>query len=95
MSLSRKPLAKQDFAKGEAGPAPAGLAGRDLSLVRSRLIDWYESRKRDLPWRRTKDPYAIWVSEVMLQQTQVKTVLGYYERWMERFPSVEALACFW
>jgi A/G-specific adenine glycosylase len=63
-----------------------------LSLVRSRLIDWYESRKRDLPWRRTKDPYAIWVSEVMLQQTQVKTVLGYYERWMERFPSVEALA---
>lgn len=63
-----------------------------MSLVRSRLIDWYESRKRDLPWRRTADPYAIWVSEVMLQQTQVKTVLGYYERWMERFPTVKALA---
>ncbi len=56
------------------------------------LVDWYETRKRDLPWRRTRDPYAIWVSEVMLQQTQVKTVLGYYERWMQRFPTVEALA---
>jgi A/G-specific adenine glycosylase len=73
-------------------PRATGLSERDLSLVRSRLIDWYESRKRDLPWRRTKDPYAIWVSEVMLQQTQVKTVLGYYERWMQRFPTVKALA---
>lgn len=63
-----------------------------MGLVRARLIDWYETRKRDLPWRRTKDPYAIWVSEVMLQQTQVKTVLGYYERWMQRFPTVKALA---
>jgi A/G-specific adenine glycosylase len=56
------------------------------------LLGWYEKRKRDLPWRRTRDPYAIWVSEVMLQQTQVKTVLGYYERWMQRFPTVKALA---
>ena len=56
------------------------------------LVNWYEKRKRDLPWRKTRDPYAIWVSEVMLQQTQVKTVLGYYERWMQRFPSVKALA---
>jgi A/G-specific adenine glycosylase len=56
------------------------------------LINWYELRRRDLPWRKTRDPYAIWVSEVMLQQTQVKTVLGYYERWMQRFPSVKALA---
>jgi A/G-specific adenine glycosylase len=56
------------------------------------LTSWYETRKRDLPWRRTRDPYAIWVSEVMLQQTQVKTVLGYYERWMERFPTLTALA---
>jgi A/G-specific adenine glycosylase len=61
------------------------------SLVRS-LTTWYESRKRDLPWRKTRDPYAIWVSEVMLQQTQVKTVLGYYERWMQRFPTLSALA---
>jgi A/G-specific adenine glycosylase len=56
------------------------------------LVDWYDARKRDLPWRRTRDPYAIWVSEVMLQQTQVKTVLGYYERWMQRFPTLSALA---
>jgi A/G-specific adenine glycosylase len=56
------------------------------------LIAWYEARRRDLPWRRTRDPYAIWVSEVMLQQTRVLTVLGYYERWMARFPTVSALA---
>jgi A/G-specific adenine glycosylase len=60
--------------------------------IRERLLVWYESQRRDLPWRRTRDPYAIWVSEVMLQQTQVKTVLGYYERWMQRFPTVTALA---
>lgn len=56
------------------------------------MVDWYKLRKRDLPWRKTRDPYAIWVSEVMLQQTQVKTVLGYYERWLERFPTLSALA---
>jgi A/G-specific adenine glycosylase len=56
------------------------------------LVRWYKLRKRDLPWRKTRDPYAIWVSEVMLQQTQVKTVLGYYERWMQRFPTLTALA---
>lgn len=56
------------------------------------FTDWYRKQKRDLPWRRTRDPYAIWVSEVMLQQTQVKTVLGYYERWMQRFPTLTALA---
>ncbi|HKY36375.1 MAG TPA: A/G-specific adenine glycosylase [Polyangiaceae bacterium] len=60
--------------------------------MRERLVDWYARARRDLPWRRTRDPYAIWVSEVMLQQTQVKTVLGYYERWMQRFPTVKALA---
>jgi A/G-specific adenine glycosylase len=60
--------------------------------IRERLLLWYESQRRDLPWRRTRDPYAIWVSEVMLQQTQVKTVLAYYERWMQRFPTITALA---
>jgi A/G-specific adenine glycosylase len=63
-----------------------------MTLLQRLLLSWYESRKRDLPWRSTSDPYAIWVSEVMLQQTQVKTVLGYYERWMQRFPTVKALA---
>jgi A/G-specific adenine glycosylase len=56
------------------------------------LVAWYRRARRDLPWRRTRDPYAIWVSEVMLQQTQVKTALPYYERWMRRFPTVHALA---
>lgn len=63
-----------------------------VAAVRSGLLAWYARARRDLPWRRTRDPYAIWVSEVMLQQTQVKTVLGYYERWMQRFPTVKALA---
>jgi A/G-specific adenine glycosylase len=77
------------------GGAPGDSAGgfvRHSALIRERLVGWYQRHKRDLPWRRTRDPYAIWVSEVMLQQTQVKTVLGYYERWMQRFPSVTALA---
>jgi A/G-specific adenine glycosylase len=58
----------------------------------SALLAWYDANKRDLPWRQTKDPYQIWVSEVMLQQTQVATVIPYFERWMLRFPSIEALA---
>jgi A/G-specific adenine glycosylase len=56
------------------------------------LLAWFEKNARDLPWRRTRDPYAIWVSEIMLQQTQVKTVLGYWERWMRALPTVKALA---
>ena len=56
------------------------------------LFGWYSKRARDLPWRGQKDPYTIWVSEVMLQQTQVETVIPYYLRWMEAFPNVEALA---
>lgn len=55
------------------------------------LLAWYTLEKRDLPWRKTGDPYAIWISEVMLQQTQVKTVIPYYERFLERFPGVEQL----
>jgi len=57
-----------------------------------RLLGWYRREKRDLPWRRTRDPYRIWVSEIMLQQTRVEAVLGYYARFLERFPDVEALA---
>jgi A/G-specific adenine glycosylase len=56
------------------------------------LLAWYAQHRRDLPWRRTRDPYAIWVSEIMLQQTQVATVIPYFERWMQRFPTVGALA---
>jgi A/G-specific adenine glycosylase len=56
------------------------------------LLNWYRANRRDLPWRRTNDPYRIWISEVMLQQTQVDTVLSYYRRFLERFPNVSALA---
>jgi A/G-specific adenine glycosylase len=62
------------------------------TTVRGALLRWYEGAARDLPWRRTRDPYAVWVSEVMLQQTRVETVLGYYDRFLARFPTSEALA---
>ncbi len=60
--------------------------------VRRALLRWYRANRRDLPWRRTRDPYAIWVSEAMLQQTQVATVLPYYERFLAAFPGVAELA---
>lgn len=62
------------------------------AALRARLIEWYRAHRRDLPWRRTRDPYAIWISEVMLQQTRVDTVIPYYERFLERWPTVGALA---
>jgi A/G-specific adenine glycosylase len=63
-----------------------------LRRFRRRLLGWYATTRRDLPWRHFHDPYAIWVSEVMLQQTQVKTVIPYFERFMRRYPDVAALA---
>ncbi len=62
------------------------------ALARRALLGWYRSERRDLPWRRTRDPYAIWVSETMLQQTRVEAVIPYYERFLARFPDVDALA---
>jgi len=59
---------------------------------RQNLLHWYEKNKRDLPWRKTSDPYAVWISETMLQQTQVATVIPYFIRWLNRFPTVAALA---
>ncbi len=56
------------------------------------LSRWYKKNARDLPWRKTKDPYHIWVSEIMLQQTQVDTVIPYYERWLKKFPDLSSLA---
>lgn len=69
-----------------------GLTDGELVQVRGQLLAWYDASARDLPWRRTRDPYAIWLSEVMLQQTRVDTVLRYYERFLAQFPSVAALA---
>ena len=56
------------------------------------ILDWYDINKRNLPWRLTKDPYKIWLSEVMLQQTQVSTVIPYYENWIRKFPTVDSVA---
>jgi A/G-specific adenine glycosylase len=61
------------------------------ALIRRRLLGWFEKNKRDLPWRKTSDPYAIWISETMLQQTQVKTVVPYYEAFLKAFPTITAL----
>ena len=58
----------------------------------SSLLEWFDRHRRDLPWRRTRDPYRVWLSEVMLQQTRVETATPYYERFVERFPTVEDLA---
>ncbi|MBI2059614.1 MAG: A/G-specific adenine glycosylase [Nitrospirae bacterium] len=77
-------------AKG-TGKTDRDLSGRLKSLPLL-LLRWYRRHHRDLPWRRTRDPYPIWVSEVMLQQTQVSTVIPYYERFMRSFPTVRHLA---
>jgi len=63
-----------------------------LRQFRSRLLAWFDLHARDLPWRRTSDPYAIWISEIMLQQTRVNAVLDHYARFMVRFPTIDALA---
>jgi len=64
----------------------------DARAFSAELLDWYGRSKRDLPWRRTRDPYAIWISEIMLQQTRVTAAIPYYERFLSRFPSFESLA---
>lgn len=69
---------------------PLIAAGRER--FRQLLVDWFEQSKRDLPWRRTRDPYAIWISEIMLQQTRVSAVIPYYEKFLRRFPTVADLA---
>lgn len=61
-------------------------------LIAPALLDWWDEGHADLPWRRTRDAYAVWIAEVMLQQTQITTVIPYYERWMARFPTVYDLA---
>ncbi len=68
------------------------LSDQDLRKFRSRLLGWFRRHQRDLPWRRTRDPYRIWLSEIMLQQTRVAAAIPYYQRFLERFPDVESLA---
>lgn len=63
-----------------------------MNPIAPQLLAWWDEGHADLPWRRTHDPYHIWVSEIMLQQTQIVTVIPYYERWIGRFPTIESLA---
>ncbi len=81
MSVRRRDLVHQLKSSSKQEPSLAQL-----------LLRWYRRHKRDLPWRRTKDPYRVWLSEVMLQQTRVATVIPYYKQFLERFPTVDRLA---
>src|SRR5579872_3965323 len=82
------------LALGAGAGTPAGDRGMgaDARLIRRRLVNWYLRNRRDLPWRRTSDPYRIWVSEVMLQQTRAQAVIPYYEKFLARFPDAASLA---
>jgi A/G-specific adenine glycosylase len=72
---------------------PAGVpARRTLAALRAKLLDWFDANRRDLPWRKNRDAYRVWVSEVMLQQTTVAAVVPYFQRFLREFPTVEALA---
>ncbi|WP_371876565.1 A/G-specific adenine glycosylase [Pyxidicoccus fallax] len=91
--MANAPAARAPRAKRSAAPAiTVSPTPKHLTAVRGPLLGWYDRNKRDLPWRRTRDPYAIWLSEVMLQQTQVSTVIPYWERFLARFPTALALA---
>src|SRR5689334_2357725 len=96
------PSPRPSRAAAAAAPAPARRAPSKRPRERDRaptaaalvapLLEWFLRSARDLPWRRTLDPYAIWISEIMLQQTQVKTVIPYWTRWMQELPDIQALA---
>ena len=87
--MSRRSVAGSESA---SAPVPARRAG-SLAELAPRLIDWQQQHGRhSLPWQASRDPYRVWLSEIMLQQTQVGTVLGYYDRFLARFPSVDRLA---
>ncbi|MFC2023268.1 A/G-specific adenine glycosylase [Chloroflexota bacterium] len=71
---------------------PGSPETKEPTTLGGRLLDWYGLQRRDLPWRHTRDPYAIWVAEVMLQQTRTETVIPYFESFLVRFPTLESLA---
>ncbi|MBI3849638.1 MAG: A/G-specific adenine glycosylase [Verrucomicrobia bacterium] len=71
---------------------PGFTTVRKCKAIVPLLLSWFATNARDLPWRRTRDPYSIWISEIMLQQTQVKTVIPYWQRWMRELPTLQSLA---
>lgn len=78
--------------RAHTGSAPEIASAAEHRAPTAALLAWFARHRRDLPWRRTRNPYAIWVSEIMLQQTRVAAVLDHYARWMVRFPTIESLA---
>src|SRR5215472_1519443 len=87
----REPQLPDPQSSGGPWAAQQSLRGRWAATARAlqaELLAWYEATRRDLPWRRTRDPYEIWLSEVMLQQTRVETVIPYYERFLDALPTV-------
>ncbi len=73
-------------------PSRADLSERSIRTIRNALLEWYDRNRRDLPWRKRDDAYGIWLSEIMLQQTRVETVIPYYERFLAAYPTIEGLA---
>jgi A/G-specific adenine glycosylase len=71
---------------------PPQFTPRSLAHFQRRLLDWFRAHRRDLPWRASRDPYRIWIAEIMLQQTRIAAVLPYYDRFLKTFPTVESLA---
>ena len=71
---------------------PVSSVSKNQRIVHA-LLGWFSKNARALPWRNTRDPYAIWISEIMLQQTQVKTVIPFWEHWMKNLPTIQSLAC--
>lgn len=76
----------------QSGDVAVQLSEKIVSGIQSKLLEWYQHNKRDLPWREDKNPYKIWVSEIMLQQTRVDTVIPYFQRFIKQFPTIENLA---
>jgi len=60
-------------------------------MIQNKLLKWFDLNKRDLPWRHGRNPYRVWVAEIMLQQTQVKTVIPYFKKWMKKYPTLKSL----
>jgi A/G-specific adenine glycosylase len=71
---------------------PLCISPARITTVTDNLLEWFSNNKRDLPWRKKRNAYRVWLSETMLQQTQVATVIPYFERWLKKFPTVQALA---
>ncbi|MGC9505919.1 A/G-specific adenine glycosylase [Baaleninema sp.] len=75
-----------------SSPLSSAFNRQEIEQLRRSLLNWYDRQGRDLPWRREPTPYRVWISEIMLQQTQVKTVLPYFDRWLQQYPDVKSLA---